>query len=309
MPNWQQILVELQQAGSTHDLIRRKYLRSLAKRTGRNTITYYSGWLQKPVIYPQSPLPFTVNDTDKNGFMSMIHGMDRTKGLDLLLHTPGGDVAATESLVGYLRSMFGNDIRAIVPQLSLSAGTMIACACREILMGKHSSLGPIDPQMRGLPAHGIVEEFQKARAEITTNPSTIPLWQPIIAKYHPTLIGECQKAIKWSRDIVTEWLKTGMFADETTPSIRSSKAKKVVDELADHALTLSHARHIDYARAEEIGLKVTELEKDDKLQDAFLTVHHLCIQSLSDSQTVKLIENDKGVAFIQGVAMSPLVQP
>ena len=108
---------------------------------------------------------------------------------------------------------------------------------------------------------------------------------------------------------MTEWLKTGMFADETTPSIRSSKAKKVVDELADHALTLSHARHIDYARAEEIGLKVTELEKDDKFQDAFLTVHHLCIQSLSDSQTVKLIENDKGVAFIQGVAMSPLVQP
>ena len=42
--------------------------------------------------------------------------------------------------------MFGTDIRAIVPQLALSAGTMVALACKEIIMGKHSSLGPIDPQ-------------------------------------------------------------------------------------------------------------------------------------------------------------------
>lgn len=31
--------------------------------------------------------------------MTTIHGLDRTKGLDLVLHTPGGDLAATESLV------------------------------------------------------------------------------------------------------------------------------------------------------------------------------------------------------------------
>jgi ClpP class serine protease len=49
--------------------------------------------------------------------MTVIHNMDRSKGLDLLLHTPGGDIAATESIVDYLRSMFGTDIRAIIPQL------------------------------------------------------------------------------------------------------------------------------------------------------------------------------------------------
>ncbi len=107
--------------------------------------------------------------------------------------------------MSYLRSMFGTNMRAIVPQLAMSAGTMIACACNEIVMGKHSSLGPIDPQMKGLPAHGIVEEFEKAAKEIAKSPATIPLWQPIIGKYHPTLIGECQKAIKWSQDIVREW--------------------------------------------------------------------------------------------------------
>ena len=303
MPNWREIAGELQEAGSSHDLIRRKYLKRLSKRTGRNTILYYSGWLQKPGISAQQPLPFSVNDTDKNGFMTMIHGMDRSKGLDLFLHTPGGDVAATESLVGYLRSMFGTDIRAVVPQLAMSAGTMIACACNEILMGKHSSIGPIDPQMKGLPAHGIVEEFDTARREITKTPATIPLWQPIIAKYHPTLIGECQKAMKWSQEIVTDWLKTGMFEDLKPNSVRDATVKKVVDELADHAMTLSHARHIDFDRANSIGLKVKALEDDDKLQDAVLTVHHLCMHTLGESNTVKLIENDRGVAFVQAVAV------
>jgi hypothetical protein len=306
VPSWRDIAAEIKQAGSAHDLIRRKYLAALSRRSGRNTILYYSAWLQKPVIAAQQPQPFAVNDTDKNGFMSMIHGMDRSKGLDLVLHTPGGDVAAAESLVSYLRSMYGTNIRAIVPQLAMSAGTMIACACNEIVMGTHSSLGPIDPQMQGLPAHGIMEEFATAAREIAANPATIPLWQPIIAKYHPTLIGECQKAITWSQDIVREWLKTGMFAGETPPSVRDAMANKVVEELGDHALTLSHSRHIDFDRAKAMGLNVTALEDDDKFQDALLTVHHLCIQTLSDSSTVKMIENERGVAFIQAVAMQQI---
>src|SRR5690606_29994841 len=148
-----------------------------------------------------------VNDADKNGFMTTIYKLDKKLGLDLILHTPGGDVAATESLVDYLRAMFGTNIRAIVPQLAWSGGTMIACACQEIIMGKHSSLGPIDPQFGPLPAHGILEEFKQAKEEIKADPTTIPVWQPIIAKYHPTLIGECDKAIKWSRTMTKDWLK------------------------------------------------------------------------------------------------------
>lgn len=73
--------------------------------------------------------------------MTVIHQLDRNKGLDLILHTPGGDTAATESIVDYLHNMFGNNIRAIVPQLAMSAGTMIACSCKEIIMGLQSSLG------------------------------------------------------------------------------------------------------------------------------------------------------------------------
>lgn len=306
MPGWKDLLGEVQKTGSPHDVVRRKYLARMSRRSGRNTIIYYSGWLQKSGLAEQAPEPFSVNDNDKNGFMSVIHGLDRSKGLDLVLHTPGGDVAAAESLVSYLRAMFGTDIRAIVPQLAMSAGTMISCACDRIVMGQHSSIGPIDPQLGGLAAHAIVEEFQSAAQDIASNPATIPLWQPIIAKYNPTLIGECQKAIAWSEKIVSDWLVSGMFAGDADAK---PKADKVVKELGDHALTLSHARHIDLTHARGIGLIVDALEDDDTFQDAVLTVHHACVQTLTDTAAMKLIENQKGDAFIQAATIAPFVAP
>lgn len=291
MPNWNQILDELKEAGSTHDVIRRKYLQRLSKITGRNVVIYYSGWLQKPGLHGQQ-----INDADKNGFMSVFHRIDRSKGLDLLLHTPGGETAATESIVDYLKSMFGTNVRAIVPQLAMSAGTMIACSCYEIVMGKQSSLGPIDPQFNGIPAHGLKEEFERAFNEIKQDQMKAAVWQPIIAKYNPTLIGECEKAIKWSESLVDDWLSSGMFAND--PDV-ATKVQTVIRELGDHAVNLNHARHISAQKAKDIGLKIVDLESIPKLQDAVLSVHHATIHTLSSTNAFKIIENHMGTAFIQ----------
>jgi ATP-dependent protease ClpP protease subunit len=290
MPNWNEILDEIQEAGSTHDIVRRRYLRRLSKLTGRNVIVYYSGWLQSA----DGRGPFAIVDQDKIGFMSASHKIDHNKGLDLILHTPGGETAATESIVDYLHKMF-TDIRVIVPQIALSAGTMIACSARSIVMGKQSSLGPIDPQFRGLPAHGVIEEFNQAHQEIKSDPSRAAIWQPIIAKYTPTLIGECQKAIAWSEQMVREWLLRGMLCGQ---SDAEQRADTIIAELGSHALTLSHSRHLSAEKCASIGLVVERLENDQKLQDAVLSVHHACIHTLSSTPASKIIENHKGVAFI-----------
>lgn len=293
MPNWNQLLDEINAAGGMHDVIRRRYLKEVSEITGRNVIIYYAGWLQKENI-----AGIEINDEDKNGFMTVIHELDRSCGLDLILHTPGGEMAATESLVDYLRSMFGTDIRAIVPQLAMSGGTMIACACKEIFMGKQSSLGPIDPHYGGIPAHGIVEEFKRAKKEISedTSSSSIAAWQPIIAKYNPTLIGECEKAIDWSNEMTREWLQTGMFDLEQNSD---DKINNILKELGDHALTKSHARHLSIERCRDIGLKVRALEEDDRLQDAVLSLHHACMLTFSATHALKIVENHLGIAFIK----------
>ena len=197
MPNWKEVLAEIQQEINNKnpaplDTIRRKYLAKIHQHTKRNVIAYYSGWLQG-----RNPTDAMVNDKDKNAFMVNIHKLDRSKGLDLILHTPGGDLAAAESIVDYLHSMFGKDIRAIIPQISMSAGTLIALSCKGIMMGKQSNLGPIDPQMGGVACQAVLDEFEQAKKDIKANPSSAPLWQVIISKYHPTLLGACQHAIDW----------------------------------------------------------------------------------------------------------------
>ena len=304
MPSWKELLEELKARGGVHDIVRREYLQKLHQITGRNIIAYYSGWLQKGALQKQG-VPFGLDDSDKNGFMTTIHELDRNLGLDLILHTPGGSTSALESLVDYLREMFGTNMRAIVPQLALSAGTMLALACKEIVMGKHSSLGPIDPQIGGLPAHAILEEFQRAANEIGVNAHMMHVWQPILHKYHPTIIGACQKAIRWSEDMAREWLKTGMFAGEADGD---AKANAILIGLGSHAITLAHDRHISLRRATDMGLKVIPLEENEELQDAVLSVHHLFIQTLSETAAYKLIENHKGVALIQQVQQVIAVQ-
>jgi ClpP class serine protease len=291
MPNWNEVLKEVSVVPL--DNVRRKYLQELSNHTNRNVICYYSGWLQKPNSYNAS-----IHDDDKNGLMAAVHGLDRLKGLDLILHTPGGDLAATESIVNYLRSMFGTNIRAIIPQIAMSAGTMIACSAKEIVMGKQSNIGPIDPQFNGIPAHGVIEEFNKAVEEVKRDPGSIPIWQTVVNKYHPTFLGECQKAIELSSSMVTEWLVSGMFINDKEAE---TKAKKVVDTLNNHEDTKTHARHIHMDDAINMGLKIIKLEDNQDLQDLSLTVHHAYIHTLANSPAIKIIENHNGNAIIQNI--------
>jgi len=225
--------------------------------------------------------------------MLTINKLDRSKGLDLILHTPGGDIAATESLVDYLYSMFDKDIRVIVPQISMSAGTMIAFASKEIVLGKHSNLGPIDPQMGGLACQAVLNEFEQAKEDIKANPHSAALWQVIISKYHPTFLGACKQAIEWSEKMVFDWLEYNMCNGD------KAKVEKIIETFANHTVQKSHARHISKKECEEVGLTITDLEANQDLQDVVLTTHHAFMHTFSNTFCVKIIENQNGIAYVE----------
>lgn len=134
--------------------------------------------------------------------MNACHGLATKKetGLDLILHTPGGSIGATEAIVHYLRQMFGCNIRVIVPQIAMSAGTMIALASKEIILGKQSSLGPIDPQFNGIPANLIIKEFTQAQQELSQDPSRTPYWQIRLAKYPATWFYQAELAVRRAKE-------------------------------------------------------------------------------------------------------------
>lgn len=291
MPNWKQVLTEIKNVppSSSLDTVRRKYLRKIFEKTDRNLIAYYSGWLQKPGVAATS-----INDKDKAAFMLNIHKLDRSKGLDLILHTPGGNLAAMESVVDYLHSMF-SDIRAIIPQISMSAGTMIAMSCKEIMMGKQSNLGPIDPQIGGVACQAVLDEFEKAKIEVQKTPRVTPVWQAIIGKYHPTFLNQCQQAIDWSKKLAEDWLMKGMCNGDT------NRVKAILDEFADHSHQKTHQRHISKQQCENIGLEIVSMEDDNELQDLILTAHHAFSHTLANAPVVKIVENHLGVAYIETI--------
>lgn len=304
MPNWGEVLTEIQgtRVDNPLDIVRRKYLKIMHEYTDRNVIAYYSGFLQKPKGN------ISIDDNDKNAFMQTVYGLDKTKGLDLILHTPGGNTAATESIVHYLKSVFGNNIRVFVPQIAMSGGTMIALAAKEIVMGKQSNIGPIDPQFGGMSCAGVIEEFNNAVEEIKAKPSSASLWQIIISKYHPTFLGDCQKAIDWSNNMVAEWLCNNMLSANSDPK---GDAKRIVEKLGSHKETYTHSKHIHIEECKQLGIVVNSLEELEKrelngckdLQDCVLTIHHTYMHTFSISNAVKIVENHLGNAMIMN---SPL---
>lgn len=289
MPSWGDVLKEIQSGSLTLDGVRRAYLQKLHNYVGRNIIAYYSGWLSN-----QRARGVDINDMDINGFMTAIQGLDCSLGLDLILHTPGGGISATEHIVSYLKAKFGNNIRAFVPQIAMSAGTMLACSCSAIIMGKQSCIGPIDPQFAGVSARGVVEEFNKAIRETTDKPHSIAIWREIIGKYHPTMIDSCQKAWDRSLTMLKDWLNGNMFKDSQDVDIQS-----IVNQLADIGHNLGHDKHISFAEAQSMGLKISMLEDDQELQELVLTVHHCFMHTFSGVPTAtKIIENHNGAAVV-----------
>ncbi len=268
-----------------------KYIQKYQKYTKRNVIVYYSGWLNHTEVKRGS----SINDLDKNGFMSVIHGLDKSKGLDLFLHTPGGDVGATESLIDYLHDSFEGDIRAVIPQIAMSGGTMIACSCKEIIMGKQSSLGPIDPQFNGIPAEAIIKEFERAKKEVSNNPETIPIWQTMLSKYPPSFVIICENARKLSDEILEKSLTYSMFDESENDTVNNIK-----EVLGSHENTKSHGRHLSAKECSNLGLKITNMENDNKLQDLILSIHHSCMDFFNKNENaIKLLANNKKKFFMQ----------
>ena len=224
MPTWGGILRELADSQKPSgipqfDQIRRKYLVLLHRHTKRAVILYASKWTQAdPHISPQL---VSIVDEDLQGLMEVIHGISEPD-LDLILHSPGGSLEAAEALVLYLRSKFTH-IRVIVPQLAMSAATMIACAADEIVLGKHSFLGPIDPQLilttpvgqRMVTAENILEQFELAKKECQ-DPAKLGAWLPMLNQYGPDLLVKCKHAGALSKKLVGDGWKIGCSRATTT---------------------------------------------------------------------------------------------
>jgi ClpP class serine protease len=82
--------------------------------------------------------------------------------IDLVLHTPGGLVLASEQIAMALRA-HPSPVTVFVPHYAMSGGTMIAMAADNIVMDPNAVLGPVDPQLGEFPAVSILSVVETKR--------------------------------------------------------------------------------------------------------------------------------------------------
>jgi hypothetical protein len=161
----------------------------------------------------------------------------QTRDVDLLLQTPGGIIDACEKVISVLRLRV-NSYRVLIPSWAKSAGTIIALASSEIVMGVNSELGPIDPQFNGIPAEYIRDD---------------PAQQYPIRQI-------AESAITRTRKLANQVLSKGMLKGEPLNKISS-----LVDQLSSAQSYSSHGAVINAEEVKSLGLTVTFLDAKDEL--------------------------------------------
>lgn len=244
------------------------------------------------------PMMLQITLEEINGIMAVLHGMDFSKGLTLIMHTPGGVINATETIVSYLRSKF-DYIEVIVPTYAMSAGTMICLSANRIVMGRQSQLGPIDPQMfvggRMVSAIAILDQFERAKHEINEDRNSAHLWAPILPSLGPALLEEANHAIMYSEKIVADWI--WKYCYNGLPDFKS-KALSISKYFSrgsgkDHEKK-NHGRRIDRDEVKGQGLFVEDLEDNQSLQELVLTAYHLLTIVFEKSPASKFMISNYG---------------
>lgn len=168
---------------------------------------------------------------DAQTIIAAIKETPRDLPIELVIHTPGGLVLAAMQIARAIEAHPAK-VTVYVPVYAMSGGTLIALAADEIVLGEFSVLGPIDPQIAGLPAASIV----KARDS-----------KPLASSFDLTLVlaDVSEKALAQVRRGAVELL---------TPRLDQISAERLADKLAGGHWTHDYALTADEAR--ELGLPV-----------------------------------------------------
>lgn len=153
--------------------------------------------------------------------------------IDMIIHTPGGLVLASEQIAMAL-CKHPAKVTVFVPHYAMSGGTLIALAADEIVMDENAVLGPVDPQLGEFPAASILNAVKKKDANKLDDKTLI-------------LADVARKAIKQARQFLVELLRRKMPLE---------KAKKLARILSEGRWT--HDYPITYEEAKSLGLSVSK---------------------------------------------------
>ncbi|HMK80645.1 MAG TPA: ATP-dependent Clp protease proteolytic subunit [Xanthobacteraceae bacterium] len=209
---------------------RARQIAAIEKERGSRVITMIHR--QETRSFFSVPVARMIDLEDAQQIIPAIQQTPADTPIDLILHTPGGMVLAAMQIA---RALNGHPSRVTVhvPVYAMSGGTLLALAADEIVLDSFSVLGPIDPQIIGVPAASLVEvKREKPIAEV--NDLTL-----LLANMSEKALAQVKRgALELVGDKLPE-----------------EKAKRLVDALASGQWT--HDYGLTATEAKSLGLNVT----------------------------------------------------
>lgn len=269
---------------------RQQNISAIEKITGRPLIIY-AAKIESP---KGAPTGIAISDIE--GFSDVVSGIPGPD-IDILINSPGGSAEATERIVRLLRRKY-KSIHYLVPHSAYSAATMMCLSGNCIYMDGRSSLGPIDPQINGIPAQEILDAMDDIEKKLAKSPEYLPAYLPMLQKYDLHLFRLCRSHMQLGKSLVAEWLKTYMFGDQPKRTAHGN-VLKIMPIFARHNKTLSHNRSIGLDIIKKLPLKVIDLDEPQHadLQKNLWQLYCGIDWFFRNTAFVKLFENSRGVSW------------
>ena len=224
-----------------------------------------------------------------------MHVCDFSKGLALIINSPGGIGLEAERIINVLRSYSGTgEYIAFVPAKAKSAATMICLGASKIIMGKTSELGTVDPQVTikekdkvsRFSIYNIVKSYESLFDRAVKENGHLEPYLQQLSNYDEREIAEYKTALSLSDDIAVRALKACMLREMSEEDIK----KKIGIFLVPETRAKVHGRPISAEDAVNCGLNVDLKTVNDPL---WLLLYELYIRLenyVSINNNAKIIE-------------------
>jgi hypothetical protein len=198
----------------------------------------------------------SINDSDVHGIRDLLRCFEGDN-VDVFIISNGGSITSAVRLVELIREKC-NSVRVLLSAEAYSAATLISFSADVIIMTAGSTLGPIDPQVYGIPAREFLDAIDRLEKKAREHgQQAIAPYVPLIARSPRglELVELARNSIELSKHYAKEWL-----SHYNMNAVDKDRIEETISAFIDREKILTHALPINRNKGRELGLNISRAE-------------------------------------------------
>lgn len=184
----------------------------------------------------------------------------------LMLLSRGGSIEPAYQISKLCKSFSKSRFVVAVPRQAKSAATLIALGADEIHIGPLGQLGPIDPQLGGLPALGVTQALETIASLSEKHPGSADMFARYLRMALTVeQIGYCDRISESAIQYAVRLLSTKPFLADRIPKI----AKELVHEYKDHGFVIDLIEAQQHLGSDWVKTDTSELKMAESIYNLF----------------------------------------